>query len=283
MHSSINPKEQLRNVEIGGIILTEFLQPPSMTVPRHFHECATVLFTIRGFGSDCIAGRVQECHPSSLLIRPAEESHTHHYGQKGIHGLVIEIRPERAAEIRSFSTILDCVGNFKEPLLSELGMRLYAETRIMDSASALAIEGLVLELLAWAARRNSERTTSPTQPLWLRRAREYIQQSFTEPLRLSQVAKMVGVHPAHLAEVFRRHFGCTVGQYIRQLRLDYAARQVMLSDKSLAEISATAGFYDQSHFTKLFKRRIGRSPAEMRALARIPKSHTKSLLLSKPL
>ncbi|HET6889822.1 MAG TPA: AraC family transcriptional regulator [Pyrinomonadaceae bacterium] len=281
MHSSIKPLEHLRSSETNGLILTEFAQPASFKVPKHFHECATVLFTIRGFAADSIAGRVRECKPSSILIRPAGEVHTHHYGRQGLHGLVIEIKPHRLQQLRVFSSILDQVGLFDDCLSSDLGMRLYLESRIRDSASALAIEGLLMEMLALAVRQNAQYYISSTRPHWLRQARDFIEASYTGSLSLSQVALTVGVHPAHLAEMFRKHYGCTVGQYIRQLRLDHAAREVMLSNRSMAEISVAAGFYDQSHFTRLFKRRTGRSPAAMRVLSRTPKAHAKSLELSK--
>ncbi|HLN97440.1 MAG TPA: AraC family ligand binding domain-containing protein [Pyrinomonadaceae bacterium] len=124
MQSSIHARKHLRDAELGGVILTEFVQPPLMKVPTHRHECATVLFTINGFAADYIAGRTQECRQSSLLIRPPEESHTHYYGRAGVHGLVVEIKPERYAEISSCSAILDRVGNFQELLLAELGLRL---------------------------------------------------------------------------------------------------------------------------------------------------------------
>jgi len=281
MHSSIDPKERLSTREVGGLMLTEFAQPPFFKVPRHFHDCATILFTIKGFAADLIAGRVEECNPSSVLIRPPGETHTHHYGRAGVHGLVIEVKPQRLPEIRSLSPILDRVGKYHDPLLADLGMRLYMESRIKDAASELAIEGLVLEMLAQAVRLNLQVDNPSNQPRWLHHARDLIHERYAESLSLSHVATSVGVHPAHLAKVFRKGYGCTVGQYIRRLRLDHAAREVVLSDKSLAEISAAAGFYDQSHFTKLFKRRIGRSPSEMRALISTPKAHTKSLRLSK--
>jgi AraC family transcriptional regulator len=281
MRTSIDPVERLRSAETGGLMLTEFAQPPSLKVPRHYHECATVFFTIKGFAADRMAGRAWECNPSSILIRPAGESHTHQYGHTGARGLVIEIKPERLVQVRSFSQILDRVGHFNESFLADLGMRLYMESRIMDSASELAIEGLVLEMLAQATRLNSKSDSLPAQPHWLSHARNFIQENYAEPLSLSQVAKIVGVHSAHLAEVFRKSYGCTIGQYIRRLRLDYAARELMISEKSLAEISATAGFYDQSHFTRIFKRHIGRCPSEIRRLARTPKAHTKSLRMSK--
>jgi AraC family transcriptional regulator len=64
--------------------------------------------------------------------------------------------------------------------------------------------------------------------------------------------------------VFRQQYGCTVGDYVRKLRLDFASRQLATSSASLAAIALAAGFADQSHFTKAFRRASGMTPAEWR-------------------
>lgn len=284
IHSPITPKEQLRSVQLRDLLLTEFAQPASFKVPSHSHENATVLFTLNGYAEDRIAGRVLECKPSSVLIRPSGEFHTHHYGRTGFHGLVIEIKPERLKQIRriSSSLILDRVGYFTDGTFSDLGTRLLMESRMPDSASELAIEGLVLEMLARAVRHTKKRLSLSAPPGWLQLAKDFIEGNYTENVSLASVAAAAGVHPAHLAELFRKFFHCSVGEYIRRLRLDHASRDVLMTNKSLAEISSAAGFYDQSHFTRLFKRRVGRSPSEVRKLSRIANAHTKSLQLSNP-
>lgn len=75
----------------------------------------------------------------------------------------------------------------------------------------------------------------------------------SQTLSLSNVAEVVGVHPTHLAKMFRRHYGCTIGEYIRMLRLDYAAKLLAQPNKTLSAIALVAGFYDQSHFAHFFK------------------------------
>jgi AraC family transcriptional regulator len=81
---------------------------------------------------------------------------------------------------------------------------------------------------------------------------------------LSAVAGTVGIHPAHLARVFRTQFHCTIGEYVRKLRLDDAARRLGSSEDSIKDIAIDAGFYDQSHFTNAFRRHTGVTPARFR-------------------
>jgi AraC family transcriptional regulator len=87
-------------------------------------------------------------------------------------------------------------------------------------------------------------------------------------LTLDGIAKSVGTHPVHLARAFRQHHYCTIGEYIRKLRVEFACCEITTTDSSLAEIAARTGFYDQSHFSRTFKRIIGVTPREYRAAFR---------------
>ena len=139
-------------------------------------------------------------------------------------------------------------------------MRLYREFRLMDAVSPLAIEGLVLEILAELVRL----TASSRLPPWLLRARELIHDRFQENLGLADIAAAVGVHPVYLASTFRRHFRRTIGDYQRQLRVEFACKQLATGLTPLAEIALAAGFADQSHFARVFKRHLGMTPGTYR-------------------
>jgi AraC family transcriptional regulator len=128
--------------------------------------------------------------------------------------------------------------------------------------------------MAIIARRH-EGANARRPPDWLREARDYLHDSFSERFDLTELARVAGVHPAHLAREFRRHFHCTAGEYVRRLRLDRAVQQLSQSEESIAEIAADAGFYDQSHFSRAVKAHTGLSPAAYRAAQRGRKSSTK--------
>jgi AraC family transcriptional regulator len=56
-----------------------------------------------------------------------------------------------------------------------------------------------------------------------------------------------------------------IGAYVRRLRLDWAASRLKMADEPIARIGLEAGFADQSHFTRAFKRYTGLTPAEYRS------------------
>src|SRR5262249_44715905 len=125
------------------------------------------------------------------------------------------------------------------------------------------IEGLALELAAEFARTLGRMTTT-SAPRWLLQAREMIDSYYMTPLTLKRISGVVGVHPVHLAREFRRHFGRTVGGYIRQQRIDQACRELKQNRARLVEIALSVGFSSQSHFTRAFKSLTGTTPSSFR-------------------
>ena len=102
-------------------------------------------------------------------------------------------------------------------------------------------------------------------PQWLERVRNILEQRFAEPYKLSEIAAEAGVHPVHLAREFRKHYGSSVGEYLRRMRIEYACRELMASNLAVINIAFAAGFADQSHFSRTFKRLCGTTPGRYRA------------------
>jgi AraC family transcriptional regulator len=159
--------------------------------------------------------------------------------------------------------LLDHSTDFQSGDTIWLTTRLYREFRRLDIASPLAMQGLVLELLAQTTR-SGDSIKRRRPPHWLPQVRDLLHDRFPERLVLEEIAGAVGVHPVHLCRVFRQAYGCTLGDYLRNLRIEFASRRLATSSAPLAEIALAAGFADQSHFTKAFRRATGMTPAAWR-------------------
>ena len=142
--------------------------------------------------------------------------------------------------------------------LPELFLRMYYKFREMDDESLKALEQALLE-------GQSVTNSSRRSPQWLERVRKILEQRFAEPYKLSEIAAEAGVHPVHLAREFRKHFGTSVGEYLRRVRIEYACRELMDSNVAVTNIAFAAGFADQSHFSRTFKRLCGTTPGRYRA------------------
>jgi AraC family transcriptional regulator len=202
-----------------------------------------------------------------LFFRPAGEIHANRSGRTGFHCLIAEVPDGWLEHVRDYADLPGPPFCLQNADLSWLSMRLYQECRLGRFASPLAIEGLMLEIAAGLVRRPRVDPLGPS-PIWLRRAREALHAHCHEPVRLSTVAGWVGIHPVHLAREFRKHRGCTVGQYVRRLRVESAIRKLVESESPLAAIALEVGFANQAHFCRTFKLVTGISPARYRAVSR---------------
>jgi AraC-like DNA-binding protein len=101
-------------------------------------------------------------------------------------------------------------------------------------------------------------------PAWAKELKEIIQDQIDTNLTLSlrEISQSLNVHPAYLSREFSKYFNdLTFGDYIRKLRIEKATTLLKDSKYSLAEIAYLTGFSDQSHFTRIFKKYTGKSPA----------------------
>lgn len=135
-----------------------------------------------------------------------------------------------------------------------------------DTAAGLIIEGLALEIMAETARQSAS-NLERTIPYWLKQAKGLIHARFTENLTLEQIASEAGVHPVHLASVFRQKYSCNVGEYIWELRIEYAGLEIVKGEKSLVTVTLEAGFANQGHFSGNFKRLTGLTPTRTEILS----------------
>ena len=200
-----------------------------------------------------------------MVFKPAAERHADVFGRSGGRCLLIEILPDRMASIAPYSRVITRPRIARSARLAPLGLGLYREVRERDAATPLALEGGILEVLADASRQT--RDESGAAPPWLRRVRDLIHDRAHEPIALSTLAREAGVHPSHLARAFRTHYRQSIGAYLRALRIERASRELANRAITISEIGLRAGFYDHSHFSRIFRRHTGMTPAQFRALS----------------
>jgi AraC family transcriptional regulator len=258
--SGANP---VRTARVAGFTLTEGVHPDGTALPWHTHEGPTLCFVLQGRFTEVSGGVSIACGPATFKVTPAGERHCDRFDQGDVRGLMVEVDPARVESVRPYSRLLEERVAFHGGLLPAIAGRIHQEFRRMDQAAPLAIEGLLLELLAAGARRSSTGRPS-VQSSWLGDVVEMLHGDTGVHWTLSQLAAAVQVHPVTLARAFRRAHGCSVGEYVRRLRIERAAQELGGTSRSIAEIAMTAGFADQSHFSNVFRRHTGMSPSAFR-------------------
>jgi AraC family transcriptional regulator len=257
----------VKSIKSSGLILAETIYPPGFQVPKHSHELFQFCLVREGSFTDISGRRSRECRPLTLFSHPSDETHANVYHGSGARCFVIEIGHNWIERAREHSVALDDPVEFNGGLPTWLATKLYDECRSIDDVSPLAIEGLTLEIMA-AAARHTVNVSGRGVPRWLEQARDILYAHFAERLTLTGIAESVGVHPVYLASVFRKQYGCTIGTYVRRLRIEFACRQISKDDLRLVEVALAAGFTNQAHFTRTFTRLMGITPTEYRRTLR---------------
>lgn len=96
------------------------------------------------------------------------------------------------------------------------------------------------------------------------KVKNFISKNYMDELRLPELASLAGMSSSAFSRFFKLHTGRNISEYIIDLRLGYAARMLVDTDKSISEIGFDCGFNNLSNFNRIFKKKKGCSPSEFR-------------------
>jgi len=240
-------------------------------MPRHLHEPAYFSLVLKGAYTETTGNTARTCVPSTMVFHPPHEAHAVDFHNADVRIFRVAVDPSWLDRTGACSSLPAGSTQYDGEFLSGLWARLYGEFHLNDASSKLAIEGLMLEIVAHISRACAQKFDR-MRPAWLESAREILRESLSEPPSLEVLAKAVGVHPVYLARQFRHLYHCSIGEYVRRLRIEAACREMADGRTPLSVVSNNAGFYDQSHFANTFKRYTGMTPTQYCALARATKS-----------
>lgn len=254
--------QPLRFRQIPGLTLTESVYEAG-SLARHAHESAFVCLTLGGGYEESIGSKVREAVVNHVAFHPPGEEHAVHFAEAGARCLNIEISPPLMDKLKD-TPAFRSPADWRDEQRARLANRIYRELRYWDPVSCVSVEALALELVVDLSRGYQLRGDAPS---WHHRVIDKIQSEYLNQISLAELGDLAGLHPVHVARVFRRFERCSVGDYIRRLRVEHARRALVDTKRPIAEIALEAGFSDQSHLTRLMKRSLGITPAALRESA----------------
>lgn len=246
---------------VGSSILSEIVHIDRFDVPEHSHELAYFMLVLGGSYTERFGPQTKDHDPMTVLWHRAGISHKDRIGENGARCFTVEIRHRGMENLSQYSRVPHDFAEFGTPLVW-LTTRLFREFSDWQNCSELVAEGLTLEMLGYIARRNDACEKHP--PKWFGHVIDRLNEEFKETVSMHDLTEIAGVHPVHLASVFRKFRGQTIGEYVQQLRVSHASKLMIDRELPLADIAYEAGFSDQSHFNRLFKRHTGMTPGEFR-------------------
>lgn len=141
-------------------------------------------------------------------------------------------------------------------VLGDPSAQLHAESRL----------ALISDRLNWHLLGHPDRSRQPTERPVAVALRELLDEHLLDGVDLSEAARWLGVSTAHLIRSFTSTYGLPPHRYLTGRRVE-RARGLLLAGMPIAEVAATAGFYDQPHLTRQLRQMIGTTPAAYRRVA----------------
>lgn len=232
---------------------------------RHGNELASIVYVETGHCTKSFERETVELPRGSMLLIPAGHPQLISFPST-TRFLASEISQSFLTNLRADGVSID--DHFLLPKANgrDFRARILQELLTPDDLSRLIFEGILVDIFVQACRNRKLHHRAP--PPWLLKTRDLLHDRAFESLRLEEIAIAVEIHPAQLSRDFKRFFGVAPGEYLRRLRLDFAANQLGETSLPIADIAAAAGFADQAHLARLFRRHKGMSPSEFRAIVR---------------
>ena len=252
-----------RNRAWSGLRAFEATYAPHAVLEEHEHRRPIFTFVLRGEFDERAAGMTRSCRRGDVIFRAPQETHSNVVGERGTASLNVELNCETWD---AFAERGRLEGRVLRGDLEWHALTVWREFHRDDHASALAMEEAIAVLCA-AAIAEADRSISAAARR-LEAAAEYLGDGLGPRPGLVEVASVVSVHPMHLAKLFRRRFGCSMGEYVRRRRIAWACGELVDESQTVAAIALRAGFADHAHFTRTFRRLTHCTPKEFRARLR---------------
>ncbi|MGH3117261.1 MAG: AraC family transcriptional regulator, partial [Gaiellales bacterium] len=240
--------------------------PRPARLPLHTHAAPYFCLVLKGAFDERVGGTVYEARSGTLLFHPPGETHSDEIRSEETVLLNIALGGCWRGRLEQLEKRQRPSPGRQSAAAAHLARRIADELPARDLVSSLAIEGLVLTLIAETAR--SPASLRGGSPSWMPVVLDFIGAHFRVGLDYGALARVAGVHPAHLSRAFRSHMRCTVSGYVRRLRIDWARECLARGDTALVDVALEAGFSDHAHFTRVFRRETGMTPSGYRRLRR---------------
>lgn len=248
-----------RSVALPGFHLSTVIHDHARSLPEHAHDWPYVSTLLRGAYVSRTRARELEFKPGMAVYHPEAFQHRDEIGREGGIFFNLQIDPKLLQDAeRGRESVTNDPAVLEDRESHFLLARLYAAA--CGGADVLILETLAAELIG--IRFGMTEARFDAQPSWLKRTEERLFDD--RRVSLDDLSNDAGVHRTTLCRAFRRRHGCSIGAFHAQIRTRTAFTAITATDATLAEISDSAGYADQSHMTRALVQAFRISPARLR-------------------
>ncbi len=242
--------------EIAGALLSEVRHTRSLSVAPHSHEVPYFSLLLEGSYSESATEFAVRYKPYTVVFHDALTEHWDSIAVGGCRVFFVELLSpwvEVVSAAHNPAYLFEMDGGAPAWLI----LRLHREFLAGDAASSLTVESVLFELCEYVSESRVETTR---EPAWIARTEELLRSTLSMRVDLRAIAWQMSINPSHLCRMFRRFRRRTIGDYVMGLRVQFLCRKLAKTRDSLSDIAEQAGFTDQSHMTRVFKRITGVTP-----------------------
>jgi AraC family transcriptional regulator len=253
-----------QKLELPGLILTdtEYTHP---YVDWHYHEHAYFTFIIAGKVLEANRKETYHCAAGDLLFHHWQEPHYNNKPKGFTRGFHVELKNEWFSRYDLPTNLIEGSVRMKDPRLKLAMSGIFGTMKRGGENVSSSIDTELIGLFTTAA--HSPEIKCTDCPNWVKQLSELLHDApDSQQLQLSEIARIVNVHPVHLSRTFPVYFDCSFSKYIRLIKLQKATQLLADKGQSLTEIAASCGFADQSHFIRHFKAIRQMTPLSWRRL-----------------
>lgn len=252
----INKSWALQNYTISII----HYNPEEELKGLHYHENPHLCMVVQGADVEQRNGHSYARKSGDVFFYHAGESHQSIKQLKTKKSLIIEFdnsflnmhdldESEMAKRLKSNNYV-----NFQL-------LKIIHELEFANSLNDLSIESAVYNLFC-----SSTKNYQGDLPKWNAMVLEILREKWDTNISLEFLSNQIKLHPVTISKYFSLYNGCSLGEYVRKVRIENSLPLIKNTEMKLVEIAYHCGFADQSHFIRTFKEITGFSPYKFRRL-----------------
>ncbi|MDW8849650.1 helix-turn-helix transcriptional regulator [Flavobacterium sp. MMLR14_040] len=254
-----NTKKIFDNTQGIAVVETEYQN--KVYEGWHSHNNAHITLFLKGGTTEKRKNFSETLGPGSLLFYHSDELHLNQDTLFPSRNINIEIEEKLLKELQiSESTIEKSVQN--ATLTKFIILKIFKESLVSDAFSGDTINMLFAQL----SNSNAHMERFEKSPFWVKSLSELLNDCWNENPNLQDLAQVLNLNPITISKHFPKYFGCTLGEYMRRIKINRSLSLIQSNPGNLTEIAFQCGFSDQSHFIRTFKNQTGFLPKQFQKL-----------------
>lgn len=246
----------------------------------NWHNHVECLVVVNGSLEACVGGNIYHLEKDDICFIDSKKGHATLSKEKDTVAIVLHFNPKiiQLGEKSPFTISWFGVTNDKTRYSNySINIRKSLDTIVNSFLEDhplnqvkrnLATQIILYESLVNFSQLNESedlKETNSIEDATIRNMIDYLNNNYSERIKLNDLANITGYHPNYTSELFSKHVGIPFTEYLHRYRLTKATKDLKQSDKLISDIALEHGFTNIKAFNTIFREHFGRSPSEYRS------------------